>query len=303
MAGIYEALVRADRERNPTASSAPAGGWTDPSHDLAAVGAMLERLENRVETELADNYDERFEHFASLEVSIGALEDRLDDREREHKTSSADLATIVARKMLYKRAFPQNSADLAPNSANIVNTADSSEYLYWLLTNGTTFGVPSEGDGRFLASELGDTDGDGLIELIDGWGEPLRFYRWPTRLIRPQGLNQTSLSPQDLTRTRFLMGDGNAQRFLQDPDDDPLATFDKWIRNQQQAASRKALEIEFHTPSTWHSPLIVSLGSDKLLGLLEPGQTVVFGHLGFPTNQASAIYDNITNLNIPSTGN
>lgn len=97
MAGIYEALVRADRERNPTASSAPAGGWTDPSHDLAAVGAMLERLENRVETELADNYDERFEHFASLEVSIGALEDRLDDREREHKTSSADLATIVAR--------------------------------------------------------------------------------------------------------------------------------------------------------------------------------------------------------------
>ena len=58
---------------------------------------MLERLENRVETELSDNYDERFEHFASLEVSIGALEDRLDDREREHKTSSADLATIVAR--------------------------------------------------------------------------------------------------------------------------------------------------------------------------------------------------------------
>jgi type II secretory pathway pseudopilin PulG len=213
------------------------------------------------------------------------------------------LATIVARKMLYKRAFPQNSADLAPNSANIVNTADNSEYLYWLLTSGTTFGVPSEGDGRFLASELGDTDGDGLIELIDGWGEPLRFYRWPTRLIRPQGLNQTSLSSQDLTRTRFLMGDGNAQRFLQDPDDDPLATFDKWIRNQQQAASRKALEIEFHTPSTWHSPLIISLGSDKLLGLLEPDQTVVFGHLGFPTNQASAIYDNITNLNIPSTGN
>jgi len=97
MAGIYEALVRADRERNPTAPRTPEEGWADPSHDLAAVGAMLERLENRVETELADNYDERFEHFASLEVSIGALEDRLDDREREHKTSSADLATIVAR--------------------------------------------------------------------------------------------------------------------------------------------------------------------------------------------------------------
>jgi hypothetical protein len=26
---------------------------------------------------------------------------------------------------------------------------------------------------------VGDTDGDGLPEFIDAWGEPLQFYRWP----------------------------------------------------------------------------------------------------------------------------
>ena len=26
---------------------------------------------------------------------------------------------------------------------------------------------------------LKDTDGDGLPEFVDAWGEPLRFYRWP----------------------------------------------------------------------------------------------------------------------------
>jgi hypothetical protein len=33
--------------------------------------------------------------------------------------------------------------------------------------------------------EVADTDGDGLFEIVDAWGQPLRFYRWPTRLFRP----------------------------------------------------------------------------------------------------------------------
>lgn len=60
---------------------------------------------------------------------------------------------------------------------------ENPEMLYWFITNGPTFGSDVQTD--FNSSEVGDTDGDGLKEFIDAWGKPLRFYRWPTRLLRP----------------------------------------------------------------------------------------------------------------------
>ena len=32
---------------------------------------------------------------------------------------------------------------------------------------------------EFSDREVRDTDGDGLPEFVDAWGEPLQFYRWP----------------------------------------------------------------------------------------------------------------------------
>ena len=29
------------------------------------------------------------------------------------------------------------------------------------------------------AANIDDTDGDGLLEILDGWGQPLEFIRWP----------------------------------------------------------------------------------------------------------------------------
>lgn len=40
-----------------------------------------------------------------------------------------------------------------------------------------------EGDSRgidfFKDSEIGDTDGDGMLEILDAWGRPIEFLRWP----------------------------------------------------------------------------------------------------------------------------
>lgn len=66
-------------------------------------------------------------------------------------------------------------------------SADSAELLYLICTESTIPGVPVVDSTEFSASELGDTDGDGWTELLDAWGQPLRFYRWPTRLINPGG--------------------------------------------------------------------------------------------------------------------
>ncbi|MDB5349442.1 MAG: hypothetical protein JWN86_689 [Planctomycetota bacterium] len=54
-----------------------------------------------------------------------------------------------------------------------------SEMLYALLVEGLgpLGSVFSRED--FRDTELRDTDNDGVLEFVDGWGEPLQFYRWP----------------------------------------------------------------------------------------------------------------------------
>jgi competence protein ComGC len=207
---------------------------------------------------------------------------------------SRQLAPVVARKLLYRLALPQHHGERTIGS-NTISNADSSELLYWLLRNGNTFGVPNESDGRFLASELADTDSDGLIELIDGWGQPLRFYRWPTRLVRSAGPGQ-QISAADFERSQLMLGAGSTARFGFDPDDDPLDRFGAWVMAMGN-------ESVYHTPFTWHSPLVLSAGSDGVVGLHEPHDTANLGHLARPNGTDLAIYDNITNLNIPIGSN
>lgn len=65
---------------------------------------------------------------------------------------------------------------------------ESSELLYFALTRMEVFGTPLTAVDDFSTREVADTDNDGLPEFIDGWGNPLRYYRWPTRLFKPYGL-------------------------------------------------------------------------------------------------------------------
>ncbi|MEE2686471.1 MAG: prepilin-type N-terminal cleavage/methylation domain-containing protein [Planctomycetota bacterium] len=53
---------------------------------------------------------------------------------------------------------------------------ESAECLYLIL------GSIREGDRTgldfFTEDEIGDTDGDGMYEILDGWGKPMAFLRW-----------------------------------------------------------------------------------------------------------------------------
>jgi prepilin-type N-terminal cleavage/methylation domain-containing protein len=54
-----------------------------------------------------------------------------------------------------------------------------SEMLYALLVEGQgPLGTVFRADD-FTDKEVKDTDGDGLPEFVDAWGQPLQFYRWP----------------------------------------------------------------------------------------------------------------------------
>jgi prepilin-type N-terminal cleavage/methylation domain-containing protein len=65
------------------------------------------------------------------------------------------------------------------NLNNHKHSTARSEMLYALLVEGRgpLGSVFSRDD--FTDKEVQDTDGDGLPEFVDAWGQPLQFYRWP----------------------------------------------------------------------------------------------------------------------------
>lgn len=66
---------------------------------------------------------------------------------------------------------------------------ESSELLYYTLVAAGSFGSSSVDADQFSDAEVRDTDDDGLPEFVDSWKQPLRYYRWPTRLIDPTAPN------------------------------------------------------------------------------------------------------------------
>lgn len=71
-------------------------------------------------------------------------------------------------------------------------TYAAAECLYLIVT----LGDPESRD-KFKGSEIGDVDGDGLREFIDGWGNPIYFLRWAPGFtvsdIQPNVMDPNSL--------------------------------------------------------------------------------------------------------------
>lgn len=250
---------------------------------------------------------------------------------------TAPIVEILVKKDLFREQFPQfvgdnvqvNAAmDAIAGTTGTAGSAGadggasvSAEYLYYTLTQFDALGISPVGEDAFNASEIRDTDGDGLKEIVDGWGRPLRFYRWPTRLIRPyQGLVAGQPDPilRDVAGPLFSGLPPVPSPGANEPDalnidaDDPLGrlvaenTRTKGLLNAifNTTASyyydnTKAMPCEYPVMSTFSMPLIVSAGEDGILALYEPSNVANNGVLAQPTSLpvAEGIYDNITNHN------
>ena len=204
---------------------------------------------------------------------------------------------VLARKQIFQTRFPQNfseipAANLSSNflSANHNSNTESAAILYWLLTKSEVFGVAPVDESEFSSNEVRDTDGDNLPEFVDGWGRPLRFYRWPTQLFRPGNSSTpagvtgsstpTVLSPIDRTYASLVWSGlpapptapGDLDLLTRDPDD-PTGQITRYARNSassNQAVVMTTIQDRFHTPDTYHAFLIMSAGPDGVLGLGEP---------------------------------
>lgn len=229
-----------------------------------------------------------------------------------------NLQKILARKLLAKKYFPQRAAEVyVALQPNVAPTWSNGDILYDFLTQSNTLGSFSVGADAFSTSEAKDTNGNNRPEFIDAWGNPLRFYRWPTRLFRrnpywdASGTNPNPIDATDVANVRVLLstlpsftGDPNVD-LARDPDD-PLRKCTRFNPNGPPGALQVDFESlggagSFHTPATYHVMLVVSAGPDGVLGLHEPTDLATNGHLG-AVRDANALLDDVTFLNVRAGG-
>lgn len=107
-------------------------------------------------------------------------------------------ARLIAVRELMKMEMPDTAADVhhVPQVLATVptlnaayrrmrttasqNANDTAECLYLTVMKAT-----GDGEARtlFAKQDIGDTDEDGAPEFIDGWGEPIKWIRWPSGLV------------------------------------------------------------------------------------------------------------------------
>lgn len=271
-------------------------------------------------------------------------------------TGSPSVAAIEAKVSANWDAHLAYEAAALRNDS--IPSSESAELLYFTLTASGSFGSSPVDADQFLSVEIGDVDLDGLPEFIDSWGNPIHYYRWPTRLVDPTAPNPfapdfdtvndpTEVDPypdnseadglREITDTeRDFIGltlkgippkptpiarpDGSTymQRdlLLVDPDDPVgiLYTFieDPKYKDMGIDLTEEYNEVKYHTPDTYHAPLIISAGPDGILGLRAgndfDASMGIFGNLAqyarttvsapTPDNAVfDALSDNVTNRN------
>ena len=203
--------------------------------------------------------------------------------------------------------LPQGDLTQYKPTLDPFHTLRSSEILYDFLTQANVLGDTPITTDAFTSSEVQDTDNNGAPEFVDAWGQPLRFYRWPTRFFRSNGVIAgnppqlsaitTPLNPTvknsdgsyDTNNARLLFASlpvfsGNLAQDLNRDPDDPLRLCTSNSLLPSGLTFMQAFEQNFHTPATYHTLLIVSSGPDLKLGLCEPDGTAVN-----PTNGSLAV--------------
>jgi prepilin-type N-terminal cleavage/methylation domain-containing protein len=78
-----------------------------------------------------------------------------------------------------------NASTVLGNLQRHTHKTARSEMLYALLVEGRGPLGSVFNREDFTPRDIQDTDGDGLPEFVDAWGEPLQFYRWPTHFRGP----------------------------------------------------------------------------------------------------------------------
>ena len=237
-------------------------------------------------------------------------------------------AEVIVRKQRFEIALPQRYEERSLFNGIDYKTwfqglsarpnYESSALLYLAITDGETFGAPQVDDDAFTTAEVtsipinvNGTTLD-LKYFIDAWGQPLRFYRWPTGLIREESAGIVDRSYALLLNPTLppRLANSTAIDPLKYDPDDPSQFFSMFylgLPASQQTNFQSSFNLYFDA-ARFHTPLLVSAGPDRSLGLYEPNDPDRMNGLSVPlpnsgTSSTTPLNDNITNLNQRNKGN
>ncbi len=93
--------------------------------------------------------------------------------------------------------------------ATISQSHQSAECLYMIMS--TTFTGGTSAIDSIPSSNIGDLDEDGMPEILDGWGRPLGFVRWPVGYSEVDDSIDKNIADEfDLFRSDFAYVTGTA---------------------------------------------------------------------------------------------
>jgi hypothetical protein len=178
------------------------------------------------------------------------------------------------------------------------------ECLYLILASirdETSSGVDFLADG-----EVGDTDADGVPEILDAWGNPIGFLRWAPGFIAHPGPDFTWLTADDIpsysTIQPFTIDDTGTYPIQEDRDAyDPLRVdIRASVLMPDAAAVGGTADAQYYFNYKLH-PLVYSAGPDEAYEIIrwdydavgDPNVLIPFNHYRTGTNDsgfATAIY-------------
>ena len=332
---------------------------------VAATRSLIRQVDGALQ--------DRLDAFARLNLRSQAQQFQLAfNTANAPATIPLPVADVIIYKDRFRAAFPQRVEDLwglsgdptigdnaplwrvwmretgatamAPRPAVITPDIESSVLLHLTLTQGSAFGLPAVSlDGispNHVRTIETYTDGGGVTHyvsyFVDEWDRPLRFFNWPTRLVRYDGeqsytnpppslINNNideatflasarvlmSRAPQTPTTASTLPYNYFSHPLNQDPDDQ-FGALTALLNDATQfggpilrtptgfsLGSYNAQPIDenfYHTLDTYHTPLIVSGGPDRRIGLFEPN-TAGPDRLARPLDitNTDELNDNLTN--------
>jgi prepilin-type N-terminal cleavage/methylation domain-containing protein len=94
----------------------------------------------------------------------------------DRKSDVVDNAVVISARPSLSQAYLRKAQAITGGVANWTTTHQGSECLYMILSRMQD--GESNGLEHFHATEIGDTDNDGMLEVLDGWGKPIAFLRW-----------------------------------------------------------------------------------------------------------------------------
>ena len=101
----------------------------------------------------------------------------------------------------------------------------------------------------FTDREVRDTDGDGLPEFVDAWGEPLQFYRWPIYYGEPPGRRR--LGTSDSQTGHASRTTASAETREQDPlDPNQMLVSPAWWSSAANPDARSPAQRRLHRRPT-----------------------------------------------------